>query len=80
MAGGQRFAAGLDVFYDEPAVPEALIRLDNVVMTPHVASATEETAKAMGDNVLGNLAAWFAGRGAPQPNWLGSGSQRPHRC
>jgi len=60
-------AAGLDVFYDEPAVPDALIRLDNVVMTPHVASATEETAKAMGDNVIGNLVSWFAGRGALTP-------------
>ena len=60
-------AAGLDVFYDEPAVPDRLLRLDNVVMTPHVASATEETAKAMGDNVVGNLASWFAGRGALTP-------------
>jgi lactate dehydrogenase-like 2-hydroxyacid dehydrogenase len=60
-------AAGLDVFYDEPAVPEALIKLDNVVMTPHVASATEETARAMGDNVIGNLVSWFAGRGALTP-------------
>jgi lactate dehydrogenase-like 2-hydroxyacid dehydrogenase len=60
-------AAGLDVFYDEPAVPDVLLRLDNVVMTPHVASATEETAKAMGDNVVGNLVSWFAGRGALTP-------------
>ena len=60
-------AAGLDVFYDEPAVPDRLLRLDNVVMTPHVASATEETAKAMGDNVVGNLVSWFAGRGALTP-------------
>jgi hydroxypyruvate reductase len=55
------------VFYDEPAVPETLTRLDNVVMTPHVASATEETAMAMGDNVVGNLVSWFAGRGALTP-------------
>src|SRR5262249_40052503 len=60
-------AAGLDVFYDEPAVPETLLALDNVVMTPHVASATEETHKAMGDNVIGNLTSWFAGRGALTP-------------
>jgi hydroxypyruvate reductase len=60
-------AAGLDVFYDEPAVPETLTRLDNIVMTPHVASATEETAVAMGDNVVGNLVSWFAGRGALTP-------------
>jgi lactate dehydrogenase-like 2-hydroxyacid dehydrogenase len=60
-------AAGLDVFYDEPRVPQALLGRDNVVLTPHVASATEETARAMGDNVLGNLASWFAGRGALTP-------------
>jgi lactate dehydrogenase-like 2-hydroxyacid dehydrogenase len=60
-------AAGLDVFYDEPAVPEGLVRLDNVVMTPHVASATEETTKAMGENVVGNLVSWFAGHGALTP-------------
>jgi lactate dehydrogenase-like 2-hydroxyacid dehydrogenase len=60
-------AAGLDVFHDEPAVPDALIRLDNVVLTPHIASATEETTKAMGDNVVGNLGSWFAGRGALTP-------------
>jgi lactate dehydrogenase-like 2-hydroxyacid dehydrogenase len=48
-------------------VPQALTGLDNVVLTPHVASATEETAKAMGDNVVGNLVSWFAGKGALTP-------------
>ncbi len=60
-------AAGLDVFHDEPSVPDALLALDNVVLTPHVASSTEETVKAMGDNVIGNLVSWFAGRGALTP-------------
>lgn len=67
LAGGRLGAAGLDVFHDEPAVPAELLALDNVVMTPHVASATEETARAMGENVVGNLASWFAGRGALTP-------------
>ena len=57
-------AAGLDVFYDEPSVPAALAALDNVVLTPHIASSTEETMGAMGQCVLDNLESWFAGRGA----------------
>jgi lactate dehydrogenase-like 2-hydroxyacid dehydrogenase len=54
--------AGLDVFADEPRVPGALIALDNVVLQPHVASATHPTRKAMGQLVIDNLAAHFAGR------------------
>ena len=54
--------AGLDVFADEPTIPEALFPLDNVVLQPHVASATHETRAAMGQLVLDNLAAHFAGR------------------
>jgi lactate dehydrogenase-like 2-hydroxyacid dehydrogenase len=51
--------AALDVFADEPRVPEALFALDNVVLTPHIASATTETRAAMGQLVLDNLASWF---------------------
>ena len=51
--------AGLDVFEDEPRVPEALFALDNVVLLPHVASATHETRQAMADRVFDNLQAWF---------------------
>jgi lactate dehydrogenase-like 2-hydroxyacid dehydrogenase len=54
--------AGLDVFADEPRVPAAFFALDNVVLTPHVASATQETRKAMGDLQVDNLIAHFAGR------------------
>jgi lactate dehydrogenase-like 2-hydroxyacid dehydrogenase len=57
--------AGLDVFLDEPNVPEALLGMDNVVLQPHRASATEETRLAMGQVVLDNLAACFAGRPLP---------------
>ena len=53
--------AGLDVFVDEPNVPTALLGLDNVVLQPHRASATVETRVAMGELVLSNLAAHFAG-------------------
>lgn len=51
--------AALDVFADEPRVPEALLALDNVVLTPHIASATTDTRAAMGQLVLDNLAAFF---------------------
>ncbi|MFY9512506.1 MAG: NAD(P)-dependent oxidoreductase, partial [Rubrivivax sp.] len=52
--------AGLDVFADEPRVPEALFALDNVVLVPHIASATRETRQAMADRVAENLRSFFA--------------------
>lgn len=67
LAGGRLGAAGLDVFRDEPDVPAALLSLDNVVLTPHIASATEETMTAMGDCVVDNLVSWFEGKGALTP-------------
>ncbi|MFZ0205700.1 MAG: 2-hydroxyacid dehydrogenase [Roseiarcus sp.] len=60
-------AAGLDVFLDEPGAPPALRELDNVVLTPHIASNTAETMRAMGDCVVDNLVSWFSGRGALTP-------------
>jgi lactate dehydrogenase-like 2-hydroxyacid dehydrogenase len=54
--------AGLDVFVDEPKVPEALLGLDTVVLTPHVGSATHATRRAMGQLMLDNLLAHFAGK------------------
>jgi lactate dehydrogenase-like 2-hydroxyacid dehydrogenase len=54
--------AGLDVFADEPRVPEAFWTLDNAVLFPHVASATAETRKAMGDLQIENLRLHFAGK------------------
>lgn len=62
LVSGRLGGAGLDVFADEPHVPEALQGLDNVVLLPHVGSATHETRRAMGQLVLDNLAAHFAGR------------------
>ncbi len=59
--------AGLDVFADEPRVPEAFFALDNVVLQPHVASATHPTRRAMGQLVIDNLAAHFAGKPLVSP-------------
>ena len=53
--------AGLDVFENEPNVPPALWAMDNVVLTPHTASATRETRGAMANLALANLRAHFAG-------------------
>jgi hydroxypyruvate reductase len=63
--------AGLDVFENEPHVPEALRALDNVVLTPHMASATRETRQAMADLAIDNLRAHFAGKPllSPVPEW-----------
>ena len=62
LRNGVIAGAGLDVFENEPKVPEALRALDNVVLTPHMASATHETRQAMADLALANLQAHFAGK------------------
>jgi hydroxypyruvate reductase len=54
--------AALDVFENEPHVPAALRAMNNVVLTPHVASATWQTRRAMADLAFGNLQAHFAGK------------------
>ena len=53
--------AALDVFEKEPQVPEALFALDNVVLSPHQGSATHQTRNKMGELVVDNLDAHFAG-------------------
>ena len=55
LVDGRLAGAGLDVFADEPNVPEALLTMDNVVLLPHVASGTVETRAAMEDLTLRNL-------------------------
>jgi lactate dehydrogenase-like 2-hydroxyacid dehydrogenase len=57
--------AGLDVYDGEPDVPGALMRMENVVLLPHLGSATEETRVAMGMKAVDNLTAFFEGRALP---------------
>jgi lactate dehydrogenase-like 2-hydroxyacid dehydrogenase len=61
LQSGKLGGAALDVFEKEPAVPEALFELDNVVLSPHMGSATHQTRDKMGDLVVANLVAHFAG-------------------
>ncbi|MDX8469950.1 D-glycerate dehydrogenase [Mesorhizobium sp. VK23B] len=57
--------AGLDVYAEEPAVPRGLLEQENVVLLPHLGSATAETREAMGMKALDNLIAFFEGKSAP---------------
>ncbi len=65
LQSGTIAGAGLDVFDGEPAVPEALKRMENVMLLPHLGSATEETRVAMGMKVVENAIAFFENRDAP---------------
>lgn len=62
LRNGDIAGAGLDVYQNEPYVPDALFTMDNVVLTPHIGSATIETRTKMGQIVLQNLLAHFEGR------------------
>lgn len=62
LRSGRLFAAGLDVFRDEPGGNPALAALENVFLLPHIGSATFETRDAMGFRALDNLDAFFAGK------------------
>jgi lactate dehydrogenase-like 2-hydroxyacid dehydrogenase len=68
-------AAGLDVFENEPSVPQELIALDNAVLLPHVGSASVKTRRAMGECVASNVLAWADGKPpltpVPETPWSG---------
>lgn len=60
LSDGTIMAAGLDVYADEPNVPDALMELENVCLLPHVGSASVDTRRAMADLVADNLVSWFS--------------------
>ena len=62
LGDGRLGGAALDVFENEPSVPQALWSMENVVLSPHRGSATRKTRQAMGDLVVRTLAAFYAGR------------------
>jgi lactate dehydrogenase-like 2-hydroxyacid dehydrogenase len=65
LRSGHLAGAGLDVYPAEPQVPEELLDLENVVLLPHLGSATRETRIAMGQRALANVVAWAEGRPLP---------------
>ena len=64
---GEIAGAGLDVYPNEPHVDPRLIALPNVMLLPHLGSATIETRIAMGEKVLANIRAWAKGEDLPDP-------------
>ncbi|HBK08891.1 MAG TPA: D-glycerate dehydrogenase [Acetobacteraceae bacterium] len=69
LTSGKLFAAGLDVFRSEPDFDLRFAALENVVLAPHVGSASKETRDAMGYRALDNIAAVLDGRPAIDPLW-----------
>ncbi|WP_262299049.1 2-hydroxyacid dehydrogenase [Microvirga sesbaniae] len=67
LRSGTILSAGLDVYEDEPRVPQDLIDLEHVVLLPHIASASVHTRNAMGKLVADNLISWFDGKGPLTP-------------
>lgn len=62
LSAGEIAGAGLDVFVDEPNVPETLFANEQVVLQPHRASATLQTRTRMGEMVVASLVDTFAGK------------------
>ncbi len=67
LGNGTLGAAGLDVFYNEPDVPDALLALPNATLLPHLGSATVQTRNAMADLVAGNIISWLENGHAVTP-------------
>ncbi|MFW6202026.1 MAG: 2-hydroxyacid dehydrogenase [Gemmatimonadota bacterium] len=72
-------AAGLDVYADEPAIPARLRRLDNVVLLPHLGSATEEARRGMWRLAWGNLVRGVRGEPLLTPVGAGTSSEDGER-
>jgi hydroxypyruvate reductase len=69
LTTGKLFAAGLDVFRSEPDFESRFANLDNVILSPHVGSASRETRNAMGFRALDNIAAVLSGKDPIDPIW-----------
>ena len=67
LRDGHLGGAGLDVYPAEPQVPAELLEIDNVVLLPHLGSATVETRTAMGEKAMANVEAFAAGAPLPDP-------------
>ncbi|MEZ0172189.1 2-hydroxyacid dehydrogenase [Microvirga sp. TS319] len=67
LKSGTILTAGLDVYDDEPRVPQELIDMEHVVLLPHIASGSVHTRNAMGQLVADNLISWFDGKGPLTP-------------
>ena len=67
LQAGTIAGAALDVFENEPNVPQALREMDNVVLTPHIGSSTAQTRRAMADLAFDNLNAQLTGKALPTP-------------
>ena len=67
LKSGTILAAGLDVFASEPNVPDELKAMQNVVLLPHIGSASVVTRNAMDQLVVDNLKSWFSGKAPLTP-------------
>jgi lactate dehydrogenase-like 2-hydroxyacid dehydrogenase len=67
LKDGVILSAGLDVFEDEPRVPQVLIDIPHAVLLPHVGSGSHHTRRLMGQLVVDNLVSWFSGKGPITP-------------
>jgi hydroxypyruvate reductase len=67
LKDGRIAGAGLEVFWDEPRVPPALLTMEQVVLAPHIGSSTRDIREHRGATLLANLRAHFAGEPVPNP-------------
>ena len=65
LAQGQIAGAGLDVYENEPDITNALMAMSNVVLLPHIGSATIEGRLSMGDKVIINIRTYIDGHSPP---------------